>query len=133
MNSFEQLCINLCNEKLQKLFVDVIFEGDKKLYKREGVYMIECPRLVLRLTCVGLMDVQLGEFQKNDDTVEMLAGNSRSAASFRKCLKEQGDYDNTTEEMDEVRHTACCACRLTEREIAEILEWLFHEAGQRAR
>ncbi|KAH8043404.1 hypothetical protein JL722_15236 [Aureococcus anophagefferens] len=36
-NSFEQLCINLANEKLQKHFNDVIFEGEMAIYKEEEV------------------------------------------------------------------------------------------------
>jgi myosin heavy subunit len=43
-NSFEQLCINYCNEILQNHFNFVIFEAEKKLYLEEGISCdtIEC-------------------------------------------------------------------------------------------
>jgi myosin heavy subunit len=36
-NSFEQLCINYANEKLQFHFNDFIFNEELKMYKSEGV------------------------------------------------------------------------------------------------
>jgi myosin heavy subunit len=36
-NSFEQLCINYCNEKMQQLFNDIIFEEEKKQFILEGL------------------------------------------------------------------------------------------------
>ena len=37
VNSFEQLCINLANEKLQAHFNSFIFEEELKVYKAEGL------------------------------------------------------------------------------------------------
>ena len=36
-NSFEQLCINFANEKLQQYFLQVVFKGEERTYKDEGV------------------------------------------------------------------------------------------------
>jgi myosin heavy subunit len=37
VNSFEQLCINYCNERLQTFFNEIIIDGEMKLYKAEGI------------------------------------------------------------------------------------------------
>jgi myosin-1 len=36
-NSFEQLCINYCNEKLQQLFIELTLKAEQDEYKAEGI------------------------------------------------------------------------------------------------
>merc|ERR1719337_439299 len=36
-NSFEQLCINFCNEKLQQFFLTCVFKAEEEMHIKEGV------------------------------------------------------------------------------------------------
>lgn len=37
ISSFEQFCINYCNEKLQQLFIELILRQEQDEYQREGI------------------------------------------------------------------------------------------------
>ncbi|KAL5282800.1 MYO6 family protein [Megaselia abdita] len=54
VNSFEQFCINYCNEKLQKFFNDNILKNEQELYKKEGLNVPEI------------------EFTDNQDIIELI-------------------------------------------------------------
>ncbi|KOB69509.1 Myosin vi, partial [Operophtera brumata] len=53
MNSFEQFCINYCNEKLQQFFNERILKNEQELYKREGLNVPEI-RFVDNQDCIEL-------------------------------------------------------------------------------
>ena len=54
-NSFEQLCINYCNERLQTFFNTVIFKTELEMYEAEGV---DCAGIAYQdnLGCVKVID-----------------------------------------------------------------------------
>lgn len=67
LNSFEQLCINFTNERLQQFFNNFIFNCEEALYKREGIEWIpfEFPD---NSDCVQLIDQKsLGIFAMLDE------------------------------------------------------------------
>ncbi len=43
-NSFEQLCINYCNEKLQQLFIELVLKQEQEEYRREGIEWVQVSR-----------------------------------------------------------------------------------------
>ncbi|XP_045535072.1 myosin heavy chain 95F isoform X1 [Papilio machaon] len=55
MNSFEQFCINYCNEKLQQFFNERILKNEQDLYKREGLNVPEI-RFVDNQDCIDLIE-----------------------------------------------------------------------------
>lgn len=40
-HSFEQLCINYCNEKLQQLFIELVLKQEQEEYMREGIEWVQ--------------------------------------------------------------------------------------------
>lgn len=52
VNSFEQFCINYCNEKLQQFFNQTILKNEQELYKREGLNIPEI-KFVDNQDCIG--------------------------------------------------------------------------------
>lgn len=64
VNSFEQFCINLCNEKLQNHFVGCVFNTEILNYRSEG----------LNITTDDF------DFLPNDQTVDLLQGRARDSS-----------------------------------------------------
>mmetsp|Transcript_41275 Transcript_41275/g.66676 ORF Transcript_41275/g.66676 Transcript_41275/m.66676 type:complete len:1698 (-) Transcript_41275:250-5343(-) len=74
MNSFEQLCINFTNERLQQFFNSFVFKLEEQLYEREG---IEWDAL---------------DFPDNQDSVDMLSGKGIGVFAIldEECVVPQG-------------------------------------------
>ena len=64
-NSFEQFCINYCNEKLQQFFNERVLREEQDLYSKEGLGVHEVTyadnqdcigkMLILRFLCLTVM------------------------------------------------------------------------------
>ena len=54
-NSFEQLCINFANEKLQRLFQTHVFENEQKTYEAEGIPLHHL-NFVSNVHCITLIE-----------------------------------------------------------------------------
>lgn len=74
MNSFEQLCINFTNERLQQFFNSFVFKLEEQLYDREGIQWDPL------------------DFPDNQDAVEMLQGKGTGVFAIldEECVVPQG-------------------------------------------
>jgi len=50
-NSFEQFCINYCNEKLQQLFIELVLKQQQEEYKREGIEWVHVEYFNNKIIC----------------------------------------------------------------------------------
>jgi len=91
-NSFEQWCINACNEKLQTVFVEIVIDLEKVLYKAE---LGEVPEM---------------HFQRNDDTLDLIFGRKKSVYAVLEnvCLtasrSSDADANFDLRVLDDIKH-----------------------------
>jgi myosin-1 len=84
-NSFEQLCINYVNERLQHLFVHHTLKSEQELYTSEGLSW-KPVEYTDNKDCVSLIDSKLGVFDLLDDICTL---NGTDDAFLDKLLKTQ--------------------------------------------
>merc|ERR1719210_318262 len=82
-NSFEQLCINLANERLQQYFVENVLVAEQSLYKREGLPWVglTLPDSQPVVNCISQVFRTLDEYSQN------LAKNVGNSTDERFCHK----------------------------------------------
>ena len=85
-NSLEQLCINFANEKLQRLFIGVLFDAAAARYREEGV------------------DVETIKYTDNIAVVELIAGRADSlmGALTEECIFPKGSDGSYAEKVKKV-------------------------------
>ena len=77
--SFEQFCINYCNEKLQQLFIELVLKQEQDEYTREGitwVHVSTCTCIIDTTpdwSCNTGADMHIGDlkYKTNEDTTEL--------------------------------------------------------------
>ena len=77
VNSFEQLCINFCNEKLQFHFNEHIFRMEQSLYKEEGI-IIPGTAFVDNQPTLDLLEIKVtGIFSMCDEEINVPRGSDK--------------------------------------------------------
>ncbi|KAI3385236.1 hypothetical protein SNEBB_001731 [Seison nebaliae] len=66
VNSFEQLCINYCNEKLQQLFINLVLKQEQMEYENEGVTWYHIDYLDNQPICDLIENKRVGIFSLLD-------------------------------------------------------------------
>jgi len=78
LNSFEQLCINYCNEKLQQHFNTFVFKAEEKCYQSEGIDYAEV-KFVDNQDVLDLIEKRpRGLLVMLDDEIKVPKGNDKS-------------------------------------------------------
>lgn len=89
MNSFEQLCINFCNEKLQFHFNEHIFKMEQALYQSEGI-SIPGTAFVDNQPTLDLLEAKvIGVFSMTDEEINVPRGSDEGL--LQKVLAKHAD------------------------------------------
>lgn len=89
VNSFEQLCINFCNEKLQFHFNEHIFKMEQSLYKAEGI-VIPGTAFVDNQPTLDLLEMKVtGIFSMADEEINVPKGSDHGLLA--KIYQRHGD------------------------------------------
>ena len=98
-NSFEQLCINFCNEKLQFHFNEHIFKLEQQEYESEGI-TVEHIEFTDNQACLDLLEMKgTGVFAMIDDEINVPRGSDEGFRS--KVVQKHGKVRRRG------AHTAC--------------------------
>jgi myosin heavy subunit len=91
-NSFEQLCINYCNEKLQFHFNEHIFSMEQNEYKKQGI-SVEHITYSDNTPCLTLLEASgTGIFAMVDEEINVPKGSDDGF--LQKVMSKHGKHDN---------------------------------------
>ncbi len=100
VNSFEQLCINYCNEKLQFHFNEHIFKMEQTLYAAEGID-IPGSSFVDNQTTLDLLELKgTGVFSMIDEEINVPRGSDEGLLG--KLLTKHKDHDHMVQPRGKV-------------------------------
>ncbi len=66
-NSFEQFCINYCNEKLQQLFIELVLKQQQEEYEREGIKWVHVEYFNNEVICQLIDQPHVGVLAQMDE------------------------------------------------------------------
>ena len=126
VNSFEQFCINYCNEKLQQFFNQRILKDEQELYKKEGLG-VKNVNFVDNQDCIDLIETKgTGIFGLLDEESKLPKPNcqhftsavhNNNGSHFRLALPRKSKLKEHREIRDEdgflIRHFAGAVCYTT--------------------
>ncbi|XP_026680288.1 myosin heavy chain 95F [Diaphorina citri] len=126
VNSFEQFCINYCNEKLQQFFNERILKDEQELYQREGLHVKKID-FVDNQDCIDLIEAKgSGIFSLLDEESKLPRHTSEHftsevhkqwAGHFRLALPRMSRLKSHREIRDDegflIRHFAGAVCYQT--------------------
>uniref|UniRef100_A0A1B6CDD8 Myosin motor domain-containing protein n=3 Tax=Clastoptera arizonana TaxID=38151 RepID=A0A1B6CDD8_9HEMI len=96
-NSFEQFCINYCNEKLQQLFIELTLKSEQDEYLREGIQWEPVPYFNNKIICDLIEEKHKGIIAMLDE--ECLRPGDATDASFLTKM-----YDNLKTHQHFINH-----------------------------
>ncbi|EGD75756.1 hypothetical protein PTSG_07873 [Salpingoeca rosetta] len=86
-NSFEQLCINYCNEKLQQLFIELVLKREQEEYRKEGITWTDVKFFNNRVICDLIEDGRRGILSILDEQCLMVG--RRTDRTFLEAMDQQ--------------------------------------------
>ncbi|XP_013788339.1 unconventional myosin-VI-like [Limulus polyphemus] len=127
-NSFEQFCINYCNEKLQQFFNERILKDEQNLYEKEGLGVKKI-EFVDNQDCIDLMETKgSGIFDLLDEESKLpkpshnhftAAVHSNHGKHFRLAVPRKSRLRDHREVRDDegflIRHFAGAVCYQTDK------------------
>uniref|UniRef100_A0A452GVL3 Uncharacterized protein n=1 Tax=Gopherus agassizii TaxID=38772 RepID=A0A452GVL3_9SAUR len=120
-NSFEQFCINYCNEKLQQLLIEMTLKAEQEEYEMEGIEWEPIPYFNNKIICDLVEEKHKGIISILDE--ECLRPGEATDLSFLEKLEEKvGD------------HAHFLSRKLADQKTRKSIDWvdfrLLHYAGE---